>query len=355
MKLFYSLLLLFVSVQSLADVRFVKVSNQGKALPDDASEWSCVYDRKNKLMWEVKTNDKGLRDAIWTYTWYDSTQSKEKQGTKVDLKSRTQCFNPGNCNTEYYVNAVNKAGLCGFNDWQLPSQTNTIRDGSHQGALDSLINCPGGYSDNWVYYYYCLDAQKYKPNLLDQRFFINLDRATRENVGYQYFSPYYWSRHVYDGNDKYTWWVNIETGGLTQGDQSLANHVLLSRNAPNFNDTIPPTPPAPPTTRRACVIPADTTALCKENGISTFTLANASVNNGAVCESYSTGNLAIAGKSFQCADGNWNMVGSNSYCEVTKNNYYNGYCTSKYVTNGFSCFENKEVYRCVGNKWVLLK
>lgn len=351
-------------VQATSSARYVKVSNEGKALPETAAfgygaqDWGCVYDRTTKLMWEVKTNDNGLRDAIWTYTWYDSTQPEVSKGVKTDTRGRTQCYNKGNCHTEYFVKEVNKAGLCGFKDWRLPSQTHDIYDGRHLGELDGLINCSGGYSDNWIYYHYCLDAQKYKPNLLDQKFFINLERATQPNVGYANFSPYYWSNQVYDGNEKYTWFVNIETGGLTQGDQFQANHVLLVRNAPNFKDVVvePPAPPVPPPTV-SCKIPAGTTALCSEGGAVNFMFADASVKNGVICESYSTNNLAIAGKSFQCINGYWNIVGTdNSYCEISKSNFSNIYCSSKYVTNGFSCLTtNKEVYQCFGKNWILLK
>ena len=64
---------------SLAD--YIKISNEGNPLPDNAyfgtapNDWGCTYDTNTKLTWENKTNDKGLRDYSWRYTWYDPNPS----------------------------------------------------------------------------------------------------------------------------------------------------------------------------------------------------------------------------------------------------------------------------------------
>src|SRR5262245_37316990 len=57
---------------------FTKVDAAGEPLADQtqpyATEpWDCVRDEVTALVWEIKTDDGGLRDKDWTYTWYNST------------------------------------------------------------------------------------------------------------------------------------------------------------------------------------------------------------------------------------------------------------------------------------------
>ncbi|WP_308873334.1 hypothetical protein [Thiothrix subterranea] len=48
---------------------FVKLDVNGGELPADADTWSCILDTKTGLIWEVKTNDGGLRDKDWRYQY----------------------------------------------------------------------------------------------------------------------------------------------------------------------------------------------------------------------------------------------------------------------------------------------
>jgi hypothetical protein len=90
---------------------FTKISATGQSLPANATEWSCVQDNHTGLMWEVKTDDGGLRDKDNVYTWYntDATTNGGFEGYA----------NNGN-NTQAFVVAVNAQGLCGYKDWYLP-------------------------------------------------------------------------------------------------------------------------------------------------------------------------------------------------------------------------------------------
>jgi len=84
----------------------------------------CVRDNVTNLTWEVKTNDGGLRDQDWTYTWY-STNSATNGGNEGGIGSST-CGGTlsaysNRCNTANYIIAVNAVALCGFTDWRLPN------------------------------------------------------------------------------------------------------------------------------------------------------------------------------------------------------------------------------------------
>jgi hypothetical protein len=110
---------------------YTKLDANGKPLPKSANHWDCVLDNKTKLIWEEKTNNGGLRDKNWTYTWYDPNQ--ETNGGSVGYQDRHEYKNDeplgkscGNtlssCNTLAYVDAVNKGGgICGHSNWKMPT------------------------------------------------------------------------------------------------------------------------------------------------------------------------------------------------------------------------------------------
>ena len=110
---------------------YTKLDANGKPLPKSANHWDCVLDKKTKLIWEEKTNNGGLRDKNWTYTWYDPNQ--ETNGGSVGYQDRHEYKNDeplgkscGNtlssCNTLAYVDAVNKGGgICGHSNWKMPT------------------------------------------------------------------------------------------------------------------------------------------------------------------------------------------------------------------------------------------
>ncbi len=111
---------------------FTKISATGKKLAANAAKWSCVLDNHTGLMWEVKTNDGGLRDRNNTYRWYNSDSSTNggDEGFIDDKKNNTQAF----------THAVNRRRLCGFNNWRLPSKQellSIVNYGKVNPAIDS--------------------------------------------------------------------------------------------------------------------------------------------------------------------------------------------------------------------------
>ncbi|SJM92903.1 DUF1566 domain-containing protein [Crenothrix polyspora] len=102
-----------------AGFSFTKMSSTGKALAANALVWSCVKDNVTGLLWEIKTNDGGLHDKDWTYSWYEP--NKKINGGNAGSQNAGLCGTKTGCNTYAYVKAVNKVGWCGFKDWRLPT------------------------------------------------------------------------------------------------------------------------------------------------------------------------------------------------------------------------------------------
>lgn len=110
--------------------RFIKIDKSGAVLADDASQWSCVYDSQTQFLWEEKTDNGGLRDKDWQYTWYDTRKDYNKgvlgfsdrhdyQDERATGETCGQTL--AQCNTQKYVEMVTESGgLCGKSDWRLP-------------------------------------------------------------------------------------------------------------------------------------------------------------------------------------------------------------------------------------------
>jgi hypothetical protein len=100
-----------------------------------ANPHPCVRDNVTGLIWEVKTGDYGLRDKNWTYTWYDTNSPDGNRG----YASGGTCYQPGLCDTEKYVVEVNAVGLCGYNDWRMPT-VKELEGIAHLGRFNPAID-----------------------------------------------------------------------------------------------------------------------------------------------------------------------------------------------------------------------
>ena len=106
---------------------YTKIANDGSELPNSATlgtnpkDWACTKDNKTGLIWEVKTDNGGLRDKDNIYTNYT-----------VDYPSDWDVGKLGDStNTDGFVGAVNTQGLCGASDWRMP----------RKDELEGLISC----------------------------------------------------------------------------------------------------------------------------------------------------------------------------------------------------------------------
>ncbi|MDC0197759.1 DUF1566 domain-containing protein [Candidatus Thioglobus sp.] len=124
--------LFLLSISAIADMQ--KMSSAGEIIAQDSEKWSCVVDNNNSLIWEVKSDKKGVQYALNTYTWFDGNSGRDN-GTFTK-----NCYWGKNCNTLSFIKDVNKSQLCGFSDWRLPSrdELNSIVD--YYGEGDLLID-----------------------------------------------------------------------------------------------------------------------------------------------------------------------------------------------------------------------
>lgn len=143
--------------------QYVAWSDEGSEI--EGSKWGCVQDNVTRLVWEAKTNDGGLRDKDWTYSWYnsDNTLNGGKAGTADGGNNCAPYIT--RCDTEKYVADVNAVGLCGKSDWRMPTPLELLNIVSHDGSEPRIDR---HYFPNTLGSYYWTSATiaKYTDNVL---------------------------------------------------------------------------------------------------------------------------------------------------------------------------------------------
>mgnify|MGYP000011674377 FL=1 len=113
---------------------FTRLNANGDEQDASADTWSCVRDNVTGLVWEVKTDDGGLQDKDYLYSWY----SDDTNGGYVgDENGDDTSCSLTSCNTQAYENALNEQGLCGFYDWRMPTH-HELFTLMHLGLSDSI-------------------------------------------------------------------------------------------------------------------------------------------------------------------------------------------------------------------------
>ena len=82
----------------------------------------CIQDNVTGLIWEQKTDDGGLRDKDWGYTWYNPNSATN--GGLAGTPNGGTCHNKAGgaqCDTQGYIQVLNAANYCGYSDWRMPS------------------------------------------------------------------------------------------------------------------------------------------------------------------------------------------------------------------------------------------
>ncbi len=131
---------------------YQKMSASGEFLDNKTEDWACVLDKVSGLVWEVKVGmddtygNRGLHDGDDLFTWYNA-RPKMNGGAVGDWNARfDQCtgYTQGQpmtfCNIEEFVSRVNKHGICGFQDWRVPSRAeleSLVHFGRTMPAIDT--------------------------------------------------------------------------------------------------------------------------------------------------------------------------------------------------------------------------
>jgi hypothetical protein len=103
------------------DTKYRAVSQDGAVLDPSVAPGSCVFDQFTGLTWEAKSDQPGLHDWQNTYSWWDP---QEDHSGELDYRGEADggsCRGSA-CDTAAFVAAVNAAGLCGHNDWRMPTR-----------------------------------------------------------------------------------------------------------------------------------------------------------------------------------------------------------------------------------------
>ena len=153
---------------------FTKLDANGDVLPDDAALWQCIRDNVTGLIWQVH-DDSGLTSAENRYSWYEPDPLLN--GGDAGRANGGSCTGT-ECDTHAFVQALNAAALCGFQDWRLPTRR----------ELFSLV-----------------DYSRIDPALPTSVF-----RSVPT-----YFNPFYWSSNTYPTTVSVgisAWALDISTG-----------------------------------------------------------------------------------------------------------------------------------------------
>jgi hypothetical protein len=124
-----------------AGPRFAMLDASGEPMPATASGHHCVLDHRTTLVWEVKQAE-GLHRSDQTYTWYSEDKAMhmsepgEPAGGNCDLDR---------CDTQSFVEAVNRAGLCGSHDWRLPTREEVVTLGDRRWLEQGLAIDPAHF------------------------------------------------------------------------------------------------------------------------------------------------------------------------------------------------------------------
>ncbi|GEM_PF-5587279 len=152
---------------------FTKLDLSGNELAATATNHACVRDNVTGLIWEIKTKDGGSRDHKSLYSWTERLA---------------------------YVEKVNAAHLCGFNDWRVPDIKELTGIVSYQHVIP-------------------------KPAIVTS-YFSDLDKIG--TLGF-------WSEATSSDIASSAWFLYFTNGAANYGKHNKKYHLRLVRGVPAKN------------------------------------------------------------------------------------------------------------------------
>lgn len=226
---------------------FTKLDASGNVLANSAASWNCIRDNTTGLVWENKTDTGDLHDKDNTYTNY--------QIGSVGYVNAN--------NAASFAAATNVEGLCGRNNWRLPSaielqsivdysipqpgptinvsifpNTNNLTSGPYRYWTSSVVNTTDGrivgFGEGWIGFWTLSDTAAVRlvsgePAQQTGRFSISSDGTeVTDNV-----TRLTWRRCVegmhWDGSNCSGTGATFNHVGATQHAASQANSAKLWR------------------------------------------------------------------------------------------------------------------------------
>lgn len=116
---------------------------------------TCVFDNQTGLLWQVKTDIAGLHNFRNTYSWYSPVEAHKELDYR-GLENGGVCAGSA-CDTWHYVQAVNKAGYCGYEDWRVPGKDELF-------SVSDLMRADNPPTMNTEFFVYAQPAEYWSGN-----------------------------------------------------------------------------------------------------------------------------------------------------------------------------------------------
>ncbi|BBN82867.1 hypothetical protein PA25_28520 [Pseudoalteromonas sp. A25] len=149
-----------------ASFDYTKLNEFADELPDTATNFSCVRDNINGLIWEVKLANTGtvpntnVRDANNHYTWYVLDDKGEALPGGVTGAANSTCPSNVDCGVQTYIDTVNSSNFCGGSNWRLPTYVELlslvdfgIEEALHLLDTEMFPNMPAQSQLGHLYYW----------------------------------------------------------------------------------------------------------------------------------------------------------------------------------------------------------
>lgn len=104
--------------------RYIKLDKNGNRIDPWKGPWSCILDNETGLIWENKTDDESIHDALWTFSWYQHGIGIENSGDCY--------FEAERCDTQDLIKKTNLEKTCGLDGWRLPTEKELMSIVNHK-------------------------------------------------------------------------------------------------------------------------------------------------------------------------------------------------------------------------------